>query len=103
MFNFAGVTIVHKEKMITSPVKKKPKLITDSLMSDKQARHGSGNRFFCMCCKLHFSAMDKYREHLRSSTHKAKASANGEAVVEDTTPQSTTPVPSPPDGEKIFG
>ena len=71
------------------PEKKKPKLISDVLLSDKESRLGSGNRFFCLQCKLHFNSGEKYYAHLSSSAHKNRFS--GEAYVEDTTPRPSTP------------
>ena len=95
IFNFyislSGITIVGKESFgasfQSSPVKKKPKLISDVLMADIGAREGSGNRFFCMGCKLHFNEGIKYQQHLTSNAHKAKASDKSEFGVENTTPQ----------------
>ena len=57
-------------------------------MADESAREGSGNRFFCMGCKLHFSEGFKYQQHLASNAHKAKSSEKSEFRVENTTPQS---------------
>ena len=60
-------------------------------MADESAREGSGNRFFCMGCKLHslyFSEGLKYQQHLASNAHKAKSSEKSEFRVENTTPQS---------------
>lgn len=71
------------------PEKKKPKLISDVLLADKESRLGSGNRFFCLQCKLHFNSGEKYYAHLSSSAHKNRIS--GEAYVEDTTPRPSTP------------
>merc|ERR1712150_215112 len=74
----SGTTIVGKETFGASfkspPVKKKPKLISDDLVANMDARQGSGNRFFCMGCKLHFNEGIKYQQHLSSNAHKAKAS-----------------------------
>ena len=88
----SGITIVGKESFgasfKSSPEKKKPKLISDVLMADESAREGSGNRFFCMGCKLHFSEGFKYQQHLASNAHKAKSSEKSEFRVENTTPQS---------------
>lgn len=88
----SGIIIVGKEtfgaSFKSSPEKKKPKLISDVLMADESAREGSGNRFFCMGCKLHFSEGFKYQQHLASNAHKAKSSEKSEFRVENTTPQS---------------
>ncbi len=52
------------------------------LEDDKESRQGSGNRFFCMCCKLHFSSQDRYRCHLLSQEHRSKANnSDGGDVV----------------------
>ena len=56
-------------------------------MANMDARQGSGNRFFCMGCKLHFNEGIKYQQHLSSNAHKAKASEKSEFGVENTTPQ----------------
>lgn len=43
-----------------------------SVISDAESRQGSGNRFFCLECKLHFKSNDQFTQHLKSGEHKAK-------------------------------
>jgi hypothetical protein len=88
-------TWVQKEG-ISSFAQKRPKLKTSDvdsgkILADRQSRQGSGNRFFCMCCKLHFTASETYNTHLSSREHKAKASGVESGEVVETVTLSTVP------------
>jgi len=62
---------------------KKPR--TDQpIFSDAESREGSGNRFFCMCCKLNFKTDGHFGEHMKSPEHKVakeKAATNPEPTA----------------------
>ncbi len=75
----SGVVEVPHENFPSSN-SKRPKLIThledSSIISDSQSRQGSGNRFFCLGCKLHFKSQADFATHLQSEEHKSKASSD---------------------------
>jgi len=62
---------------------KKPRT-ADQIFSDAESREGSGNRFFCMCCKLNFKTDGHFGEHMKSPEHKIakeKAATNPELTA----------------------
>ena len=42
------------------------------IFADAESRQGSGNRFYCLQCKLNFKSDGHFNEHLQSQSHKDK-------------------------------
>lgn len=67
---------------------KRPKITQNqNILSDIDSRQGSGNRFFCLGCKLHFKSNPEFINHLQSDEHREKSgdgvgAASNDAILE---------------------
>jgi len=69
-------TYIPKEDLPGGKRRRTMPLDDKALFVDTEARQGSGNRFFCLTCKLHFKSQDQYNHHLSSLAHHNKANSN---------------------------